>query len=417
MQLDTTTRCRHLHVVGSTGTGKSTLLLHMLQQDLAAGRGICLIDPLGGLATAALGLIPPHRAHQVRIIDPADLERPIGFNVLDNTTVDMHATVADDIVAAFMHIFGKEAVGDRSQQVLRNSVRALLYTPGSTLLCVPKLLTNDEYRQTILRRVLDPVVLTYWQQYAAYDERWRVEVTTPIQNKLDAILSAPGLRNIVAQPRSTIDLRATMDQSRILIINLQKSWLGENNARVLGALLLTKIAQAAFSRADTPEESRRDFFLYCDEFQDFATSSFIRLLSQSRAYRLNLALSQQFLGQLDDQVRQAVFGNVGSFLSFRVGAEDAPLIASHLGLKADVQTSGLGFQTTEPEQLLTTLPNYQAYLRTLIDDMPTDALHIQMPPPPRAINHRPHRLITNSRIRFGKDRATVEANIARFLAN
>ena len=424
LTLDDKTRRQHLHIIGATGTGKTTLIKHMLAQDLAAGRGVALIDPLGHLVEAALALVPTTRAHEFAYLNTADLDRPLGLNVAENAPPDQHAVIADDILSAFIHVFGKDAVGDRSQQVLRNSIRALLYSPNATLLCIPRLLTDDAYRATIVRRIRDPVVLTYWtKQFEPYSATFREQVTAPILNKLDHVLSAPELRNIIGQPKSTIDVRKIMDEGRILFVNLNKARIGENNAHILGAFVATLIAQAAFARAGIIAEAIRrnepnpvpTFYMYADEFQDFITGGFKQILSQARNYLLALTLAHQYLGQLTDELRDAVFGNSASFLSFRVGAEDAPMIARHLGLKPDVDVTGLGYRTTDPEKLLTMLPNYHAYFRTLIDDTPTIPIDLQMPPPPAPINHRPQRLIANSRVRFGRDRAKIENAIARFL--
>lgn len=424
LTLDDKTRRQHLHIIGASGTGKTTLIKHMLAQDLAGGRGVALIDPLGHLAEAAIALVPTSRAHEFVYLNPADLDRPIGLNIAENAPPDQHAMIADDILAAFIHVFGKDAVGERSQQVLRNSIRALLCSPNTTLLCIPRLLTDETYRSRIVRRISDPVVLAYWtKQFEPYSAAFREQVTAPILNKLDAVLSAPELRNIIGQPKSTIDVRKILDEHRILFVNLNKARIGENNAHILGAFVATLIAQAAFARAEVIAKKIRQreplqlptFYMYADEFQDFISGGFKRILSQARNYLLALTLAHQYLGQLPDDLRQAVFGNAASFLSFRVGAEDAPMIAAHLGLKSQVETSGLGYRTTEPEQQLTHLPNYHAYFRTLIDEMPTVPIDLEMPPPPSPINHRPHRLITNSRVRFGRDRVKIETAIAHFL--
>jgi len=412
--IDDATRRRHLHVIGQTGTGKTTLLRNLIASDLAARRGVGVIDPLGHLAQAILGDVPSERAHELVYLDPTDLERPIGFNVLDRVHPDKHALVADDIVSAFLHIWGATAVGDRSQQVLRNSIRALMSAPTATLLGIPRLLTDGTYREQIVRRVTDPVVLAYWrQQFESYDDDFRTQIIAPILNKLDAVLSAPELRNILGQPKSTIDLRKIMDEGRILVVNMSKGRLGENNAHLLGAFLITTLAQDAFARAATPE--LRPFYLYADEFQDYASAGFTRILSQARNYGLALTLAHQYLGQLSQDLRQAVLGNAATFVALRVGAEDAPLLADHLGLEPEVEYNGMGTHEIPAATLLTKLSNYHAYARVLVDDCLEGPYEIAFPSPPKPINHRPHRLITNSRVRFGRDRETVEEKISRFL--
>jgi len=411
------TRRRHLHVIGQTGTGKSTLILNLIAEGLAAGEGIALLDPLGGLAQAALASVPSHRAHELVYLDPTDLERPIGFNVLDRVPVDRRPTVADDVVAAFIHVWGDSAIGDRSQQVLRNSIRALLDAPTATLLCIPRLLNDETYRNKILRTVRDPVVLAYWrEQFATYKDDFRTQVTAPILNKLDAVLSAPAMRNIVGQPQSTIDLRRIMDEGRVLFVNLNKGAFGQVNAHLLGAFLVTRLAQAAFARADLPEAERRIFYLYADEFQDFAGSGFNAILSQARNFGLALTLSHQYLGQVSENLREATFGNCATSLALRVGAEDAPLIARHLGLEAEFEYAGMGTRETAPAARLRQLGNFTAWGRLLVDGAPSEPVLIQLPPPPKITNHRPQRLITNSRVRFGRSRTEVEHRIARFLA-
>jgi hypothetical protein len=416
--LSADTRARHLHVIGQTGTGKSTLLLNLIAQGLAAGEGLAVLDPLGGLAQAAFSYVPSHRAHELVYLDPTDLERPIGFNVLDRVPLDRRATLADDVVSAFIHVWGETAVGDRSQQVLRNAIRALLDAPTATLLCIPRLLNDQPYRARILRTVRDPLVLAYWRdQFATYKDDFRSQVTAPILNKLDAVLSAPAMRHIVGQPQSTIDLRRIMDERRLLVVNLNKGVFGEVNAHLLGALLVTRLAQAAFARIDTPEAERPRFYLYTDEFQDFASSGFNRILSQARAFGLALTLGHQYLGQLPDSLREATFGNAASLISFRVGAEDAPLIASHLGLEPEIDYTGAGSHETAPAQRLRQLPNFCAWGRFLVDDRPSEPLLIELPAPANSVNHRPHRLITNSRVRFGRARAHVQQRIARFLGS
>ena len=413
--IDPKPRRRHLHVVGQTGAGKSTLLANLIAQDLAAGRGVGLLDPHGSLAQDALSHVPSRRAHHVVYFDPADTERPIGFNVLDNINPDRHPVAADGVVSAFRHVW-PDSWGPRLEYLLTHAIRALLANPGSTLLCVPRLFTDDRYRARILANVHDPVLHAFWRnEWDTYDARFRTEATAPILNKLGKVLADNRLRNIVAQPKSTIDLRRIMDEGRILIVNLAKGPIGEGTSHLLGALISTALATAALSRADTPEHQRRPFYLYADEFQNYASSGFAVILSEARKYALALTLGHQYLGQLSDDLRGAVLGNAASFVAFRVGAEDAPLLAAHLGLKPDVDMNGLGYRSTDPVEQLVRLPDFYAIARTLRDDMPTDACCLAMLAPPPSVNRRSQRLIENSRTRFGKPHAVVEEKIARFL--
>jgi type IV secretory pathway TraG/TraD family ATPase VirD4 len=395
-------RARHVHVVGQTGTGKSVLFENMLAEDLAAGHGVALFDPHGDLARRTVSLIPLRRAHQLVYLDPSDWDRPVGFNILDNVPERRRPTVADDIVSSFVHIFGDSSVGARSQQVLRNALRALMDAHDTTLLCIPKLLTNDGYRERIVRTITDPFVRSYWvDQFNHYDARKRDDVISPILNKLDAFLSSPALRNIVGQPRSTFDMRTTMDEGRILIVTLSKGAIGEGNAHFLGALLISRIAQAALSRGDTPERERRPFHLYVDEFQSVATDSFALILSEARKYALTLTLGHQHLAQVPSALIQSVLGNTGSVISLRVGADDAPLLASHIGLK-------------NPDALKD-LPNHRAWGRFLRDGTPSSPVLLATRPPPPAVHDHADRLIANSRIRFGRDKTNVEETINKFL--
>jgi hypothetical protein len=413
--LDAATRRRHLHVVGQTGSGKSTLFANLIAQDLAAGRGVGLLDPHGSLALDALGSVPSQRAHELVYLDPADMARPIGFNVLDGVQPDQHAVAADCVVAAFHHVW-PDSWGPRLEYLLTHAVRALLANPGSTLLGVPRLFTDDMYRTRILANLRDPVLLAFWRnEWDSYDARFRTEAIAPILNKLGKVLADNRLRNIVAQPKSTIDLRRIMDEGRILIVNLAKGPLGEGTSHLLGALISTALATAALSRADTPEPARRPFYLYADEFQNYASNGFAVILSEARKYALALTLGHQYLGQLPDNLRQAVLGNAASFIAFRVGAEDAPLLAAHLSLRPETDISGMGTRSTEPVEQLVRLPDFHACARTLVDDTPTEATFLEMLPPCVPINRRPQRLVENSRVRFGRDRKLVEDKIARFL--
>ena len=394
-------RRRHLHIVGQTGSGKSTLILNLIAQDLAAHRGVALLDPHGELAEQALTLIPTDRAHQLVYLNPSDHERPIGFNVLEAVAPDYRATVADGVVSGFKHVW-PEFWGPRLEYILLNATLALMDAQGSTLLGLPRLLVDEAYRAHILAHCRDPVVRGFWiNEYNAYDRRFRNEAIAPIQNKIGRLLATPALRNMLAQPKSTINVRRMMDEQRILIVNLSKGALGESTAHLLGAFLTTAIAHAALSRADLPEAERQPFYLFADEFQTYASDSFALVLSEARKYALALTLGHQYLGQLPLQLRQAVLGNTGSVISFRVGAEDAPLLASHIGI--------------ENQSALKDLANFRAIGKFLTAGTPSEPKFLTMLAAPKAINHRPHKLIANSRIRFGRDRATIEAKVAKFL--
>lgn len=409
------TRRRHLHIIGQTGAGKSTLLANLIAQDLAAGRGVGVIDPHGSLAKDARGYVPSRRAHELIYLDPTDLERPIGFNVLDGVSPDQHPVAADGVVAAFHHVW-PDSWGPRLEYLLTHAIRALLCNPSSTLLGVPRLFTDDTYRTRILANVRDPVLCAFWRnEWDSYDVRFRSEATAPILNKLGKVLADNRLRNIVAQPKSSIDLRRIMDEGRILIVNLAKGPLGEGTSHLLGALLSTALATAALSRADTPESDRRPFYLYADEFQNYASAGFAVILSEARKYALALTLGHQYLGQLPEHLRHAVLGNAASFVAFRVGAEDAPLLARHLSLKPEIESSGLGSRTTDPTERLVRLPDFHAGVRTLAEDGPREPMFLDMLPPPHQINRFPDRLVANSRLRFGRERKLVEDKIARFL--
>ena len=402
--LDPQERRRHLYIVGQTGTGKSTLLLNLIRQDLVAGEGLALLDPHGDLAEAALAHVPRARTNDLVYLNPADLERPIGFNPLSRVPDDLKPIVADGVVSAFRHVW-PDSWGPRLDYILTNAVRALLDVPGATLLMLPRLLIDEGFRvQLIEHHVSDPVVRAFWQnEYAGYSDSFRGEAVAPIQNKIGKALMVPSLRNMLAQPSSTITFRRLMDEGAIVICNLSKGSLGESTAHLLGALITTALAQAALSRADTAAGDRRVFHLYADEFQSFATESFALILSEARKYALTLTIGHQYLDQLPDQLRSAVFGNAGSIISCRAGAEDAAILSRQIGLGG-------------PDALLD-LPNFCAWARLLRRGVPTSPIRIDLYDAPRPRRPDPHRLIATSRMRFGRPRAEVEARISKFLGN
>ena len=402
----------HLHCVGQSGAGKTTALKHLIIQDLQLGRGVTVLDPHGDLARSLPDHTPRSRAHELVYLDPSDLARPIGFNPLSGIAADDQPTAADNMVSSFVHVWGAVAVGDRSQEVLRNCLRALMATGTGSLVAIPRMLQDGSYRARVLARQGDPMVRAYWQRHEGLQESFRQQVVAPLSNKLDALLT-PGFRAMTGQVRSTISLRRIMDEGRVLICDLSKGRIGEATSHILGAMLTTAIAQAALSRADIPEEQRRPHFLYVDEFQAFATDSFAMIQSDARKYGLILTLSHQFIHQLPDVLKHSVLGTTGSVIAFRVGSEDAKLLAEHLWLDP-VFTGAL--QLEDGARRLTTLPNHQAYARILIDGAPSGPHALTLPPAPAPLHGRGRRFIENSRQRFGRDRHKVEAKLGRFLA-
>ncbi len=394
-------RRRHLYVIGKTGTGKSTLLLSLIYSDLVVGKGLALLDPHGDLAKAVIDAMPRHRIADCLYLDPADLEHPAGFNPLFGIAPDRRPLVTAHIVAAFRHIWA-DSWGPRLEYLLQNSLRLLLDGAGSTLLGLPALLINERYRERLLVTCHDAQVRQFWtQELAAWGDQFKAEALSPLQNKIGALLSPPLLRNILGQPRPTLDLAAIMNGGRILIANLSKGDLGEGPSYLLGALLTTAFAQAAQARASMPETDRRDFHLYADEFQNFATDSFSSILSEARKYRLSLTLAHQFLGQLPPLLRKAVLGNAGSLIAFRIGAEDAEALAPELGLHSP--------------SALCDLPNYQAWARIIRDGNPTESFHLATEVPEIGAGGHAAAVIARTRARYTRPRAKVEAAIDRFI--
>ena len=396
-------RRRHLYLIGQTGTGKSTLLLNLIRQDLAAGEGLALLDPHGDLASAALSHMPTGRANDLVYIDPSDVEWPVSFNPLASVPEHLRHVVADGVVSAFRHVW-PDSWGPRLDYILTNAARTLLDVPGATLLMLPRLLIDDPYRFNLIQRyVRDPVVRAFWlNEYAAYNDSFRVEAISPIQNKIGKALMVPALRNMLSQSSSTVTFRRLMDDGAVIVCNLSKGALGESTAHLLGALLTTAIAQAALSRADTPLPRRRPFHLYADEFQSFATESFALILSEARKYALTLTLAHQYLDQLPDRLRASVFGNVGSIIACRTGAADAAFLAEQIGLGG-------------PAALLD-LPNFAAWARLLQAGVPSSPIRLDLlNTPDVAPSKKRCRLKRISRTRFARPRRLVEKRIRQFL--
>jgi len=354
-------RRQHMYIVGKTGTGKTALLHNLVVQDIANGDGLCVVDPHGEFAESILEKIPKERISDVIYFNPADPDHHIGFNILDLPDPKYKHLVASGLMGIFTKIWSN-VWSARMEYILNNAILALLDTPGSTLLGVNRILVDKDYRQVILNNVKDPVVKSFWiNEYEQWKDQFRNEAIAPIQNKVGQFLSTAIIRNIVGQSKSTIDIFDIMNSGKIFIVNVSKGKIGEDNSSLLGAMIITKIQLSAMERVRIPEEERRDFFLYVDEFQNFATDSFASILSEARKYRLNLIIAHQYIGQLvggganssSTKVRDAVFGNVGTMIVFRVGAADAEFLKTE-------------FEPEVSPQDLVNLPNYSIYLKLMV---------------------------------------------------
>lgn len=405
--IKTDDRRRHVYVIGKTGVGKTNFIATQVVQDIADGKGLALVDPHGDVADHILDFVPKHRVNDVVYFDPSDAERPIAFNVLE--TVDpSHPSftqeknlVSSGLVGVFKKIWA-DSWGPRLEYILRNTILALLDNPGNTLLGIPRLYVDKAYRKRIVENIKDPVVKGFWvDEFANYNDRFRAEAISPIQNKVGQFLSSSVIRNIVGQPKSTIDLGSIMNEGKILIMNLSKGKVGEDNASLLGAMMITKIQLAAMDRAKIPEEERKDFYLYVDEFQNFATESFAVILSEARKYRLSLILAHQYIAQMAEEVRDAVFGNLGTIIVFRVGALDAEYLEPE-------------FMPVFNQTDMVNLPNYNAYIKLMIDGMTSRPFSMATLP----LSLEPHgtaeKVLQVSRERYSRPRQVVEEKISRW---
>lgn len=321
-------RKRHLYTVGKSGSGKSKLLELLIKEDFDTGQGVAVLDPHGDLVDNVMRYIPEHRIKDVVLFDPSDVDFPIAFNPLENVGEAYKMQVTIGFIDIFKKLFGTNW-SDRMEHVLRYTTLALLDSPNTTVLSILKMLTDKNYRQKIISRIQDSVVKNFWvSEFAAWSEKFDAEAITPLLNKVGQLVSTNMIRNIVGQPVNKFNIRDIMDNQKILLMKVSKGLLGEENSQILGSMIITKMYQAAMQRADTREEERQDFYFYIDEFQNFATNTFAEILSESRKYRLNLTLAHQYMGQLIPVVQKTVFGNVGSIISFRVGSDDASILAS-----------------------------------------------------------------------------------------
>jgi CxxC-x17-CxxC domain-containing protein len=395
-------RRKHLYLVGKTGMGKTTLLENMAIQDIQTGRGVGIVDPHGEFAEKMLDFVPSQRVNDVIYFNPADLDYPIAFNVIEKVDPDHRHLIASGLVGVFKKIWA-ETWGPRLEYVLRNAILALLEYPGSTLLGIMRMLVDKDYRQKVVDKIKDPVIKSFWvDEFSKYRGSFEVEAIAPIQNKVGQFLTSPLIRNIVGQTRSAIDIRKAMDEEKILIMNLSKGLIGEDNSALLGAMLVTRLQLAAMSRVNIPEEERKDFYLYVDEFQNFATEAFANILSEARKYRLDLILAHQYIAQMEETVRDAVFGNVGTLACFRVGAQDAEYLEKE-------------FVPEFATQDLVNLDFTQIYLKLMIDGVASRPFSAAtLAPFPKPAETYREKIIKISRERYATDRQEIEQKIAKW---
>ena len=393
---------QHIYVIGKTGSGKTTLLRNLILQHIALGHGVGLIDPHGDLAEELLHHIPPHRADHLVYFNPGDIEFPIGLNLLSNVPPDERHLVASGIVSAFKGIW-RDSWGPRLEYILYNAVSALLDCEDATLLGVNRMLTDDKFRSEVIRQIKDPFIRAFWaEEYAGYDDRFKREAIAPIQNKLGQFLLNPVVRNILGQVKTKVDIPFVMDNQRLFIANLSKGRLGHDKANLLGSLLTTQFQLGAMARTNRPENERRDFYLFIDEFQNFSTDAFASILAEARKYRLCLTLSHQYIDQLPLPIRQAVFGNVGTLISFRIGNTDAEVMEKEFG-------------NTFVASSLVDLDRYEAVVKLLEDGTNREPFRAKMLPPLENRIGRKEKLIARSRERFGTPRGEIERKLNRWM--
>ncbi len=403
-------RRQHTYVIGKTGVGKTAFLKNMALQDIQNGEGLAIIDPHGEFVEEVLDSIPEHRMQDVVYFNPADMDHPVSFNIMDVVDPRYKHLIASGLIGIFTKIWAN-VWSARMEYILSNTILALLDTPGTTLLGIPRMLVDRDYRQKIINNLTDPVVKSFWiNEYEEWDSKYRNEAIAPVQNKVGQFLNVSLIRNIVGQAKNTIDIDEIMNSGKILLVNVSKGRIGEDNSAILGAMIITKIQLSAMERVRIPEDERKDFYLYVDEFQNFATDSFVNILSEARKYRLDLIIAHQYIGQLvtdsSTAVRDAVFGNVGTMISFRVGAADAEALE-------------LEFTPEFLQNDLINLPNYNVYIKLMIDGITSRPFSAKtLPPAPvdRELKKR-EEIISISRGNYSRNRVDAEREITNWAGN
>ncbi len=397
-------RRRHLYVIGQTGTGKTTMFLNMIVQDIKEGHGVGVIDPHGDLIEDILLHVPANRRSDVVLFDPRDQERPLGFNILEVRDESQKDLVVNEVVQVLQKLAARlnpESVGPMFEHYLRNALLALVEDSHSTLIDVPRMFVDASFRQAVLAKNTNPVVKQFWEQEFAQSQRGQLsaDMLSYVISKLGRFISNRTMRNLIGQAKSSFDVRELMDQQKILLCNLSKGTLGDINSDLLGFVLMAKLQIAALSRADLPEEKRSDFYLYLDEFQNFTTDSIVTILSEARKYHLDLNLTHQFMKQLEDNIREAVLGNVGTIVSYRVGVEDTEILAKQ-------------FAPVFTEYDLVNLEKFTAVARLLAKGTPQRSFTLQVPPPPAGGDPASRIAIRDlSRQKYGRPVSDVEEQI------
>ncbi len=403
IRLSQDARRRHLYTIGQTGTGKSNFLKELAKQDVREGRGVCVIDPHGDFADDVLGSVPKERAEDIVYFDPSDVERPFGLNMMEYNSEEQKGFVVNEMINIFDKLYDLKATGGPMfEQYMRNAMLLVMEDPesGSTLMEIPKVMADEEFRRMKLSRCKNPVVHDFWVKEAekAGGEAALANMVPYITSKLTPFVANDMMRPIIAQQESTINFRDVMDNEKILIVNLSKGKIGEVNAQLLGMIIIGKILMAALSRVDMPEDERKDFYLYIDEFQNVTTDSIAQILSEARKYHLALIIAHQFIGQLSEEISKAVFGNVGSMCAFRVGAEDAEQLEKQFAPE---------FSAAD----LMNVDNYNAFIKILVNGQVTPAFNIKTYPPSPVDNELAQYFKELSRLRYGRDREIVEREI------
>lgn len=399
-------RRRHTYIVGKTGMGKSTLLLNCIVQDIRNGNGVAVLDPHGDLVERVLDYIPGRRINETIYFNPADVEYPMAFNPLYHTDKSQKHLVASGLVQVFKKIW-VDSWGPRLEYVLRNAVLALLDTRGHSLLAVTRMLVDDRFRSRIVAGIKDPVVRHFWvKEFEEYPKVFRTETISPIQNKVGQFLSNPLIRNIVGQTKTKFNLSKLIDDGGILLLNLSKGRIGEDNSSLLGSLMVTQLYLAALRRARQSEDDRRDFYVYIDELQSFITDDFPSILSEARKYRLNIAgMANQFISQLPENIASAILGNVGTLIAFTVGSEDAEIFERefHPEFNADH---------------LQNLPKHNIYLKLSIDGSTSSSFSAETIPPFDANTFSAReRIIDQTRQRYCVEKRSIESKIEKWFGH